>query len=127
MTTFEELCREWLVQARARALPLTPELVGSHWSPETQVDVVAINWRDQASLLGECKWGADPVERAVIRELVDKTSQVTPATEWQSHNAWFARGGFTEAARREAAALGGTLVDLERLDADLRQALLRPA
>ncbi len=40
-TAFEDLCREWvLVQARARQLPLLPELVGSHWSQDAQVDVV---------------------------------------------------------------------------------------
>jgi len=124
LTAFEELCREWtLVQARAGALPFAPELVGSHWSPGAQVDVVALNWRDQAILLGECKWGADAVGRAVIRELVGKAPRVVPGADWQVHYAWFARAGFTDAARAEAAALGATLVDLETLDADLRQAL----
>jgi len=59
MTAFEELCRDWvLVQARARALPFSPEIVGSHWAPNSQVDVVALNWRERAILLGECKWGS---------------------------------------------------------------------
>ncbi len=58
LTAFEELCREWtLVQARAGRLPFPPEIVGSHWSKDVQVDVVALNWREQAILLGECKWG----------------------------------------------------------------------
>ncbi len=39
MPTFEELCREWvLAQARAGQLPLTPELVGSHWASDAQVE-----------------------------------------------------------------------------------------
>ncbi|HUV91171.1 MAG TPA: DUF234 domain-containing protein [Anaerolineae bacterium] len=29
--------------------------VGSHWSRQAQADVVAINWRERAILLGECK------------------------------------------------------------------------
>jgi hypothetical protein len=37
--------------------------------------------------------------------------------------AFFTRSGFTDAARSEAESLGATLVDLERLDADLREAL----
>jgi len=54
MTAFEDLCREWvLVKARAAKLPLIPEVVGSHWSMQAQVDVVAINWRDKTILLGE--------------------------------------------------------------------------
>ncbi len=123
-TAFEDLCREWvLVQARAGELPMAPELVGSHWSQDVQVDVVAINWRDRAILLGECKWGVDTVDRAIVRELIDKAPQVLPGGDWQVHYAYFARAGFTPAARAEAEAHAAILVDLERLDADLRQAL----
>ena len=53
MTAFEDLCREWvLLKARAGKLPMVPELVGSHWSADAQVDVVAVNWHDRAILLG---------------------------------------------------------------------------
>jgi len=124
LTAFEELCREWtLAQARAGRLPLTPELVGSHWAQDVQVDVVAINWRDRAILLGECKWGADAVDRSVIRELVDKAPKVVPGADWRVSYAYFARSGFTDAAREEAQKAGSLLVDLQTLDADLRQAL----
>lgn len=124
LTAFEELCRAWtLVQARAGRLPLRPELVGSHWSADAQVDVVAINWQERDILLGECKWGAEPVDRAVVRELIEKAPKVAPGSEWRVHYAYFARTGFTDAARAEAEAVGGLLVDLARLDADLRAAL----
>jgi AAA+ ATPase superfamily predicted ATPase len=122
-TAFEELCREWtLAQARAGQLAFLPELVGSHWASDAQVDVVAINWQDKAILLGECKWGVDTVGRSVVRELVEKTPLVTPGKDWQVHYAFFARAGFTDAARSEAKTIGATLVDLETLDADLRRA-----
>jgi AAA+ ATPase superfamily predicted ATPase len=124
MTAFEELCRQWaLTQARAGMLPFMPELVGSHWSPDAQIDVVAINWREQAILLGECKWGVKAVGRSIVRELVGKASRVVPGEDWHVHYALFARAGFTDAARAEAESLGATLVDLDALDADLRQAL----
>jgi hypothetical protein len=49
MTTFEALCREWLLlQARAGQLPFPVEEIGSHWGGRVQVDVVAINWREKA-------------------------------------------------------------------------------
>ena len=58
LTTWEELCREWvMLQASQGKLPLAVERVGRHWSADVQVDVVAINWRDKAIMLGECKWG----------------------------------------------------------------------
>ena len=130
LTAFEELCREWtLTQARAGTLPFPPEIVGSYWSKAAQVDVAALNWREKAILLGECKWGVGAVGRAVIRELVqEKTPQVLqtlPETgrDWQVHYTFFARAGFTDAARAEAEAVGAQLVDLALLDADLRHTL----
>lgn len=123
VTAFEDLCREWtLTQARAGALPFMPELVGSHWATDAQVDVVAINWRERAILLGECKWGVKAVGRSVIRELVEKAQRVVPGEGWRVHYAFFARAGFTDAARAEAESLEASLVDLETLDADLRRA-----
>ena len=102
---------------------MVPELVGSHWSQDAQIDVVAINWRDRAILLGECKWGVDTVDRAIVRELIDKAPKVVPGADWSVHFACFSRAGFTDPARAEAEAHGAILVDLERLDADLRNAL----
>lgn len=123
-TAFEDLCREWvLVQARAGRLSFAPEIVGSHWAGDAQVDVIAVNWRDRAILLGECKWGATRVGRSVIRELVSKATKVVPGDDWQVHYAFFARAGFTDAARAEADVHGATLVNLATLDQALRQAL----
>ncbi|MCP4418242.1 MAG: hypothetical protein GY805_16595 [Chloroflexi bacterium] len=127
MTTWEELSREWLIlQANRGQLPFPVALVGSHWAKDAQVDVVAINWREKAILLGECKWGDHTVGRSVIRELIGKTSRVIPEPDWQVHYAFFARKGFTEAARAEAGTVNALLVDLERLEDDLRQAMLNP-
>ncbi len=124
-TGFEDLCREWVAQqSRAGTLPFEAEIVGSHWSRGVQVDVVAVNWRERALLLGECKWGADAVGREVIRELVDtktpKVLQTLPegGQGWRVYYVFFARAGFTDAARAEAEAHGATLVDLARLDKD---------
>jgi AAA+ ATPase superfamily predicted ATPase len=130
MTAFEELSRLWVSeQGRAGKLPLAVQEVGSHWSREVQacterserVDVVALNWRDRAILLGECKWGSSLAERSVVRELLGKASKVAPADDWQVHYALFARAGFTAAARAEAN--DAILVDLATLDQDLRRAL----
>ena len=116
LTAFEDLCREWtLVQARAGRLPFLPEIVGSHWAKGAQVDVVAVNWQERVVLLGECKWGVVPVGRAVIRELVGKSPTIVPGDDWQVHYVFFARAGFTDAARAGAATVGAQLVDLAKL------------
>ena len=115
---FEELCREWvLTQARTGALPFMPEYVGSHWSPEAQIDVVAINWRQQEILLGEAKWTGDRFRRSIVRNLIEKTDLVVPEVgeSWKVHYAFFSRSGFTEAAAAEAEKHQAILVDLEAL------------
>lgn len=130
VTAFEELCREWvLAQARASALPFSPDRVGAHWGGGVQVDVVAVNWRERAILLGECKWGAAPVSRSVVRELVEKKTPRARhrlpdnGVDWTVHYAFFARAGFTPAAQTEARAHNALLVDLETLDRDLQAAI----
>jgi uncharacterized protein len=125
-TAFEELCREWiLAQARLGRLPFTPEQVGSHWGKGVQVDVAVINWRKRQLLLGECKWGVNPVGRSVLTELVErKTPLVRKALpdegqDWTIHYAFFARKGFTEAALAAGQAYEAMMIDLGSLDAGL--------
>lgn len=125
-TAWEELCREWvLLQANRNQLPFPVELVGSHWSAEAQIDVVAINWRQKTILLGECKWYSTPVSRSIIRELIDKTRLVLPGPDWQVHFAFFSRSGFTSEAQSEAKVVNALLVDLVQVDQDLRQAMIQ--
>jgi hypothetical protein len=107
--TFEELCRDWVaVQADTGALPFLPERIGSFWSQEAQVDVVAVNWRTKDILLGECKWGTDAVGRSVIRALAAKTGKVLPGDRWNVHYVFFARQGFTATAQEEARKLAAS-------------------
>ena len=120
--TFEELCRTWtLAMAQRGKLPLEPEIVGSHWSRDAQIDVVAIDWRARKILLGEAKWGAGKVGREVVRELVGKAPRVVPegGKGWRVSYVFFARDGFTAAARKEAAAHGALLRTLEEMEPEL--------
>ena len=127
-TAWEELARQWTRAQRATdALGFTPEVVGSHWSRTVQIDVVAINWQTHDILLGECKWGADAVDRKTVRELIDKAPLVladlpNAGANWHLHYALFARGGATPAARKELTAHNGIVVDLVRLYDDLTAA-----
>jgi len=127
-TAFEQLAQEWLKkQGRRGKLPFEPKAVGSHWSRRVQVDAVAINWQTRDILLGECKWTESAIERQIIRELVGKkTPKVlkdleTHGVEWRVHYAFFARHGFTDAARAYAETYGALLVDMQRLDEGLQR------
>jgi AAA+ ATPase superfamily predicted ATPase len=146
LTAFEELSRQWITEAsaelsraqgRAGKLPFEVQEVGSHWSRGVQVDVVAVNWAERAILLGECKtsassvepWGTGAVDRGTVRELTEaRTPKVLrqlpdEGAGWRVFYAFFARAGFTEAARAAGEAVGAQLVDLATLDRDLRNAV----
>ncbi len=110
-----------LVYGRRRVGKTTLTL---HWAQDVQMNVVAVNWRERAILLGERKWGTDTVGRSVLRELLDKTPLVMRSLPeggagWAMHLALFARAGFTAAAQAEAQAYHAMLVDLARLDEGL--------
>ncbi len=119
-TTFEELSREWiLIKAQNQALTFNPEIVGSHWSKDSQIDVVAINWHQKEILLGECKWGLNGIHRSVVTGLVEKASLVTADDNWHISYAFFSRGGFTEAAMEEAKKHHALTIELGEMDTDL--------
>ena len=81
---------------------------------------MALNWQERAILLGECKWGTDTVGRSTLQAWVDRAARAVPDQDWQVHHIFFARAGFTDAARSSAERVGAALVDLEQLDNDLR-------
>ncbi|MCA9965582.1 MAG: ATP-binding protein [Anaerolineales bacterium] len=123
-TAFEELCRQWVrEQRKAGVLGFRPLVIGSHWSRKVQVDVVGVDWENKQILLGECKWGDEPIGRTVLREL---TEQKTPKVltdlphaphDWTVYHAFFARAGFSPAAQTYAAEKNMILIDLETLEA----------
>ncbi len=122
---FEELCREWVLrQADLGRLPFLPRRVGAFWGRKApQVDVVAINEDEHALLLGECKWTAAPVDKAVVTDLLRKAEAVIPAerVDWITHFALFSRSGFTSEARRAMGQRPCLWVDLDELDQGLRE------
>jgi AAA+ ATPase superfamily predicted ATPase len=140
-TAFAELCRQWVAsqglgsqgpgsqgpggQGREGRLPFEVREVGSHWSRDVQVDVVGVNWAERAIFLGECKWGAGAVGRDVVRELIEvKAPRVLRSLPdkgegWAVHYGFFARAGFSDAARREATDRSALLVDLADLERGL--------
>ena len=125
-TAFEELARAWVAKAgREGRLPFRPERVGAHWSRAVQVDVIAADHDKKNVVVGECKWGADPVEASAVRKLLDRTTpkllrELPDAGDgWLTTTVFFARGGFTRGALQALEAVGGRAVPLEELASGL--------
>lgn len=134
--TWEELCREWLLRASANnTLALLVDQVGSVWTRSAQVDVVGINSMTKVLVLGECKWGIEPMGRSVLTDLIAKTAEVVPSQgEWQVYYLGFARAGWSDSAQSLARELtttqsggknwhiqGMKLLDLPQVDRDLAE------
>lgn len=120
-TVFEELAREWVWrEADAGRLPFVPEHVGSHWGRGIQIDVAAIHWAERWLLLGESKWGLERLHAGDIREFGDKAARFVAQTfpGWSVQLCFFARAGFTEAARAEGARTGVRLIPLGELESE---------
>ncbi|MBN1484917.1 MAG: ATP-binding protein [Chloroflexia bacterium] len=125
-TAFRRLCQDWIrLQAERGHLPLLP-VIGPHWSQGGEIAIVGINWAEHTILLADCHWRPEPVSPFAVQGLIDRadSSQAIPDKDWTAHYVLFARNGFAEPAREVAAERGVELVDLDQLDADLRQSLL---
>jgi len=106
---FEDCVRNWLEHLDEQGkLPFSIHKIGSWWSRDTEIDIVALNNTTQDILFGECKWSQTPVGLDVLKNLYNKAAQV----EWhkEGRREWFliaSRSGFQdsliERARRPGA------------------------
>ncbi|MCA9962290.1 MAG: ATP-binding protein [Anaerolineales bacterium] len=135
-STWQELCREWLLLASAQGeLPTPIEHVGSEWKRINTFDVVGISEEEKCLILGKCLWDTVPAGVEMIHDLVKRTPSIIPTgdEDWKVYYIGFAAGGWTENAttraeaiiaddklrgRRKWQPIGVRLVDLETLDAD---------
>jgi AAA+ ATPase superfamily predicted ATPase len=123
---FEELCREWTLAAGVSGqLDFEPDVVGSYWrqyrGQGVQLDVVAANKRQKKLLIGEAKWGKEPVSRVILTSLIERSRRMPQVSEgWQVQYALFSREGFTDATKETAKELGVRLVTLEQIEETLK-------
>ena len=122
---FEELCRDWVRADRAG----TGESVGRWWGPARhdlrrqrlatteEIDIVAVSGR-AVTVVGECKWTAQPMRRAVLDDLLERKvpalAQVGVDVSG-ARVALFSRSGFAPDLRAAATARGARLVGLDEL------------
>ena len=104
-TAFEEASRDFVAAgARAGKWSFLPERIGSWWSREAELDVLAINQAGKIALVGECKWSINPVGTNILEDLKHRTrTMVQESGIGHIQYVLFSRKGFTEALKEQAA------------------------
>lgn len=114
---FESVCLEAVWEGiRTNRFDVRYSQVGRWWYGEEEIDIVGLNPRENAILLAECKWTAQPVGVSLAESLLEKSESV----RWRNGDrreqfALFSKSGFTDAVREE---FGSTweLIDLSGLN-----------
>lgn len=113
---FERLCQDWLAhQADTEQLELAPVAIGPYWDRTMQIDVLGISHREQAMMVGECKWTPKKVGVEIVNGLREKAKRLTADNDYHYQLMIFSRSGFTEALQEEARKKHYHLVSLPEL------------
>ena len=94
---FEEICRRRIIKMGDEGkLPFFPLSVGRFWNKQSEIDVVAINKKEQVVLVGECKWTQNKIGEDVLDDLIAKTRTFHQISDYRFHYALFSKNGFTK-------------------------------
>jgi AAA+ ATPase superfamily predicted ATPase len=96
-STFEDICQEAIWEAIRRGEVKPYSDIGRWWYGEQEIDIVGLSPSDDRILLGECKWTAEPVGRALVDSLTEKANDVRWGPSDRTERfALFSRSGFVE-------------------------------
>ncbi|MBI2552463.1 ATP-binding protein [Candidatus Uhrbacteria bacterium] len=111
---YEEVCRELAPTWQDQLFPF--ERVGKWWDKNEEIDVVAINQRENQILLGECKWSEKPVGTNIYESLKKKAQLVDWGLEGREERyILFSKSGFTADMKKIAREEKVLLVEKDRL------------
>ncbi len=100
-SAWEELARRHVYELAAeRSLPFWPEEVGSWWSSQAQIDVVAVHSGRRSALLGEARWRREKMSVADLEALETRARHwLGDERGWDLWYALYSRSGYSEELR----------------------------
>lgn len=100
---YEDICRDLLAMlCREGKIDFIPSKIGSYWSSNIEIDVMALDEERKKVLLGECKYIIQPVDADVLFELKEKAERVAEIFQYQKMYAIFSKSGFTNRIKEVA-------------------------
>lgn len=113
---FEQICREAIWN-----LGKNFNKVGRWWYKDNEIDIMALNEKENEILLGECKWSKNKTGRGVLKKLEENSGKV----KWKKKKRrekyiLFSKSGFT----RKLKNIGGERENIELYDLSRLEELL---
>jgi AAA+ ATPase superfamily predicted ATPase len=104
-TAFEEAARAFVAaKARAGKWSFLPERIGSWWSREAELDILALHQTGKKALVGECKWSVNLVGTNILEDLKRRAGVMAQENGIENiQYVLFSRKGFTNALKEQAA------------------------
>lgn len=87
---------------REGKIDFIPSKVGSYWSSNIEIDVMALDEERRKVLIGECKYLNQPVDADVFFELKEKATKIAEISQYEKMYAIFSKSGFTNRLREVA-------------------------
>jgi hypothetical protein len=110
---FEDICRMALPKLSRRNYSRS----GSWWHGDEEIDIVAINGKDNSITFGECKWRRKKANPLELKNLLNKAKKVTWKNEKRQENfVFFSKSGFDKDAINYAKKENIMLFDLSDIE-----------
>jgi len=94
---YEDICRELLsMLCKEGKIDFIPNKIGSYWSGNIEIDVVALDEERKRVLFGECKYHTQPVDVDALFQLKEKTEKVDVLAGYEKKLILFSKSGFSK-------------------------------
>jgi AAA+ ATPase superfamily predicted ATPase len=100
---YEDICRDLIsMLCREGKIDFIPSKIGSYWSSNIEIDVMALDEERIKVLIGECKYLNQPVDADVLFELKEKAERITEISQYEKMFVIFSKSGFTNRLKEVA-------------------------
>lgn len=100
---YEEWARQLLIELGDNdELSFVPDEVGRAWSPEVEIDVLGVNWKQRSTVVGECKWRTEKMALEEFDALKKRGERLAPISGFKLQYALFSKAGFTKSLKEKA-------------------------
>lgn len=107
-TVYEKISAELLWKNMDRFFPFT--VIGRWWEKNEEIDIIAVNQKENSILFAEVKWSEKPVGIDIFESLSQKARKVVWGKKGRrEYFCLFSKNGFTEAMRNKSQEVGVSL------------------